>query len=349
MSLTGKTIGELALLSGITQDTLFAVELSGVTYHIPYSGFLQSSSYTEVTYSELYNSITGGTLTSGSFYLITNFRTCYDQPDFDYYGSPITTGSTIYKQAAVQPLLVFATSTSTISTEAYQPTYPKDRIQYDWSWNMTEVTSGTSFGRITERIDEFNNRTDYDHRTIQFKRYPLYTSREGLRLNGTIQLFNTGIVSGTNTSFSALTVGNVVYIPDADPSYYEIIGITGNTRMRVSGDTIDPVASGSSFYLAVEETNDTNGYFSYKRTNVKTNNFSGYTTFGDAISQDYAKNNYVGNYANNYTNVGSNTFILANNVFLEGQYESNKFGDYCFNNTFGTDNQNNHCFGSFDN
>jgi hypothetical protein len=37
-TLTGKTIGELALLTGITSDTLFAVELSGATYHIPYSG-----------------------------------------------------------------------------------------------------------------------------------------------------------------------------------------------------------------------------------------------------------------------------------------------------------------------
>jgi hypothetical protein len=41
-TLTGKTIGELALLTGITSDTLFAVELSGVTYHIPYSGLSTS-------------------------------------------------------------------------------------------------------------------------------------------------------------------------------------------------------------------------------------------------------------------------------------------------------------------
>jgi len=37
-NLTGKTIGQLALLTGITQDTLFAVEYSGLTFHIPYSG-----------------------------------------------------------------------------------------------------------------------------------------------------------------------------------------------------------------------------------------------------------------------------------------------------------------------
>jgi hypothetical protein len=337
MSLTGKTIGRLALLSGITQDTLFAVELSGITYHIPYSGL---SNYKEVTYSELYNSITGETLTPGTFYLITDFRTCYDQPDFDYNGSPITTGTTIYKQSSVEPLLVFATSVSTISTDAYQPLYPNDKIQYDWSWNMTEVTSGTSFGRITERIDEFNNRTDYDHRTIEFKRYRLFTYREDQPLNGTIELFEDGLVEGNNTSFTALTVGDVIYVPSLLPSYYEVIGITGNTTMTVSGDTIG-IGSGLSFYLTIQETNDSDGYFSYKRTNVKTNDFIEYTTFGNAISQNYAKNTYIGNYVNNYTNIGSDTFILSNNVFLEGPYESNKFGDYCYNNTWGTDNSNN--------
>jgi hypothetical protein len=331
-SLSTPSAGNFNIFVDQTDNTLKIKDNAGEVYG-------GGGGYSDTTYSELVSAITTSGLTAGSFYLISNFRTCYDQPDFDIDGNPITTGN--YKQAAIQPIMVFATSISTISTDAYQPAYPNDRIQYDWTWDMTEVTSGTSYGRITERIDEYGNRTDYDHRTIQFKRYRLYTNREGLRLNGTIQLFNTGIVSGTSTSFSALTVGNVVYIPDADPSYYEIIGITGNTSMRVSGNTIGSTDTGAGIYLAVEETNDTNGYFSYKRTNVKTNNFTGYTTFGNALTESYAKNNYVGNYANNYTNVGSNTFILANNVFLEGEYESNKFGDYCYNNTFGSDNQNN--------
>ena len=112
--------------------------------------------------------------------------------------------------------------------------------------------------------------------------------------------------------------------------------------MVVSGDTIPRgVDSGLQFYRAIEENNDGDGYFSYKRTNVKTNDFIEYTTFGDAISQAYAKNNYVGNFANSYTDVGEFTFLLANNVFLEEEHSSNKFGNYCYNNTFGADNSNN--------
>jgi hypothetical protein len=328
-SFTGGTVnGATNFTNGLSANTF-----SATTYlNLP-------GDSVEVTYSELVDKITGETLSTGSYYIITDFQTCYDQPDFDYNGGPIISGN--YKQGPVEPIIVFATSANTISSIAYQSAYPNDTIKYDWSWDMTEVTNGAAFGRITERVDEFNNRTDYDHRNILFKRYRLFTQREGLRINGTIQLLGDGTVNGTDTTFTGLTVGDVIYIPSTNPSFYEILSISGDTLMSVSGDTIGSVGLGTVIYKTIEETNDSNGYFSFKRTNVKTDDFIEYTTFGDATSNDYAKNNYIGNYANNYTNIDSGTFILANNVFLEGQYESNKFGDYCYNNTFGTDNQNN--------
>ena len=46
-TLTGKTIGQLTLLSGITNDTLFPVEYDSKTYHIPYSGFSSTPSLYE--------------------------------------------------------------------------------------------------------------------------------------------------------------------------------------------------------------------------------------------------------------------------------------------------------------
>ncbi len=92
-----------------------------------------------------------------------------DQPDFDNSRNPITSGN--YKQGPVEPLMILATSVNTISNEAYQLAYPNDKITYDWTYNITEVTNSAAFGRITERVDEFNNRTDYDHRNILLKRY----------------------------------------------------------------------------------------------------------------------------------------------------------------------------------
>lgn len=341
-SLNTPSAGNFNLFVDQADNNLKLKDSAGEVY-----GGNSGGGYSEVTYSGLVNTITTSGLTAGSFYLITDFRTCYDQPDFDYNGNAITTGN--YKQSAVQPIMVFATSVSTISSEAYQPAYPNDKIKYDWTYSATETTNNVAYGRITERIDEFDNRTDYDHRTILFKRYRLYTYRQDQPLNGTVQLFNSGVVSGTNTSFTALTVGDVIYIPNINPSFYQITGITNNFQMRVSGDTITSVGAGQEFYKAIEETNGIDGYFSYKRTNVKTNDFIEYTTFGNAISENYAKNNYIGNYANSYT-VQELPFLLANNVFLEGQYESNRFGNYCYNNTFGTDNQNNiwgdYCYGN---
>ena len=233
-------------------------------FTISYTGL--SGGLIDVTYSELVDKITGETLTPGQFYLITDFRTCYDQPEFDVYGDSITTGN--YKQSDGEPIVVLSTSVNTISSNAFQPTYPNDRIQYDWTFNTTEVTGGAAYGRISERIDEFNNRTDYDHRTILFKRYRLFTYRE--ELNGSIQLLSDGTVNGVGTSFNSLAVGDVVYTPNVNPSYFEIVSISSNTLMAVSGDTINPGGPGMQIYNTIEETNDSGGYFSYKQTNVKT-------------------------------------------------------------------------------
>jgi hypothetical protein len=337
-TLTGKTIGELALLTGITSDTLFAVELSGATYHIPYSGLSTGGgSYEEVTYDELYSMYTGSTLTPGGYYLITDFQSIYDQPDFDYDGNPIITGNS--KTGITEQLLVFATSESTLADKVYSLDYPYDKLTYDINFTTTEISNTPAKGRITERIDEFNNRTDYDHRTILFKRYKLYTTRQELPLNGQIEVLLGGIITGQSTSFTLLSVGDVIYVPNNN-LLYEITGISGDTEMLVSGVTIQETFGYYDFYSTIEETNDSSGYFSYKRNNIQIDDFVENTTFGDAISNEYAKNNYIGNHANNYQNEG-NGFLLSNNVFLEGQYESNKFGDYCYNNTWGTDNENN--------
>ena len=45
ITLTGKTIGQLTTLTGITEDTLFPVELSGTTYKIPYTKVKQFTHY----------------------------------------------------------------------------------------------------------------------------------------------------------------------------------------------------------------------------------------------------------------------------------------------------------------
>jgi len=191
--------------------------------------------YSEVTHSELLDFIDTNDLVPGGYYAITDFRTCYDQPDFDYNGDAITSGN--YKTSDVHPIIVFAISENELAVEAYQPDYPNDTIKYDTSWVETEVTGGTAYGRIIERIDSSGNRTDYDHRNIKFKRYYSYTLDS--RISGFVQEINGQNVTGFQTSFDTdLTVGDIVFIPTPNSQargFYKVTAINSPTSIEVEG------------------------------------------------------------------------------------------------------------------
>ena len=125
---------------------------------------------TSVTYAELVNLITNNLLIEGGFYLLTDFVTVYDQPDYDASGNPkpIVVTKT---SSNIEEIWILALSSNQIADRAYSKTYPKDEIKYDWTYNATEINGSPAMGRISERIDDRGNRTDYDHREILFKRY----------------------------------------------------------------------------------------------------------------------------------------------------------------------------------
>jgi hypothetical protein len=330
MALTGKTIGQLTYLSEVTTDTLFPVELSGDTYHISYSAFTNSN-YNERTYDELYSFATGGTLTAGSYYLMTDFQTCYDQPNFDTNGIPITIGN--YKTGTTEPILLLAISTTGFSPTVYSTLYPQDKISYDITWNATEVTDNPAKGRITERIDQFNNRADYDFRAVQFIRYVGYFSEQyypgKINLDGATGLVT---VSETGTTFTNdFTVGDIfgIYAPGingmASFQYYEISSIVSNGEMYVTGRTLTNV--NDAYYSAGIRLPDYMNPFQCNITGTTNDGFAEYYTFNDGANY----NTYLGN------NIDYNIFILSNNVFLSGPYENNTFGGNVVGNTFNDD------------
>jgi hypothetical protein len=343
MALTGKTIGQLTYLSGVTTDTLFPVELSGDTYHIAYSAFTNSN-YNEGTYDELYSFATGETLTAGSYYLMTDYQSCYDQPNYDNTKNPITTGN--YKTGTTEPILLLAISTTGFSPTIYSTLHPQDKISYDITWNITEVTGGPAKGRITERIDNLNNRTDYDHRTILFKRYRGYSYYENNPLSGLVGISgltgSTGVLYGnTGTTFTSdFSIGSVVSVQNSNPSFFDVISVVSDSLMIISGETIS-VTTDSLYYSASDD-----GIMSYYQPNIR-NQVYEYTTFGDAIDNETAINNYVGNQANLYLNWGVGDFLLANNVFISGEYINNTIGNGSYNNTFNDDCDSNQIGDSF--
>jgi hypothetical protein len=327
-------ISELPL-GNLTSTSIFPFVDEGTTYQGAISA-ITSNSTVEVTYSELVDKITGETLNTGSYYIITDFRTCYDQPDYDNQKNPIT--SEIYKSAdTVSPIVVLATSANTISVDAFQPEFPFDKIKYDYSFNSTEHTAGPSFGRITERIDNFNNRTDYDHRTILFKRYRGYSYNENSPLAGLVGISGitgtTGILYGnTGTTFNSnISIGSIIAIPNLNPAFFEVISVDSDSLAIISGVTISGTDS-APYYSASDD-----GIMSYYQPNIRQNEVYEYTTFGEALDNSSVVNNYIGDQANLYLENNTGEFLLANNVFISGSFLNNRIGNGSYNNTFNDD------------
>jgi hypothetical protein len=334
MALTGKTIGELEYLQFPTNDTLIPVQYIGDTYHISFS----SITYNEGTYAQFVVEANDGLLTPGKLYLITDFQTCYDQPNYTNEGVAITTGN--YKTGSTEPILLLATSTTGFSPTVYSTIYRNDKITYDFTWDTTEVTSSPAKGRITERIDRFNNRTDYDFRAVQFIRYQSFFSQS--YYDGTLSIDGLGNVVGVGTDFSNdFSVGNILGIHSPNGAnliggfaYYEILTISGATGMTVTGTTF--YTESNRFYSRGESS----GNMSPFKCNVPTSSYTGFTEY------------YTFNDENNYnTYLGDNqlydTFILSNNVFLTGTYINNTFGGNVLGNTFDDDMDNNTCGSNF--
>ncbi len=297
---------------------------------------------TDITYSAIRTAIDDNTLTPCSYYRITDFRTCYDQPDYNYNNSAITEGN--WKQASVSPIIVFALSSNSLASDAYQPEYPNDNIKYDVSFSQTEVTGGTAYGRITYRKDERGNAFDYDFRDVLFKRYDAYFSEsvyEGTVSIGASGSF--GVVTGVDTSFDNFESGDIVGVLNINNnpivSYYEIVSIEDDTNMVVTGNIITEVNN-----TRLLDANLLQGR-SWKKNNIISSTASyEYPTFGN-IEQCFS--NTTTNTAA-YTVWEEETFLLPNNVFRGNvTYRDNSFGHDFRNNTFNTSCDSNRIGGSF--
>ena len=321
MALTGKTIGELEYLQFPTNDTLLPVQYIGDTFHISFS----SITYNEGTYAQFVSESIAGILTPGRFYLMTDFQTCYDQPNYTNEGVAITTGN--YKTGSTEPILLLATSTTGFSPTVYSTIYTNDKITYDFTWSTTEVTNSPAKGRITERIDRFNNRADYDFRAVQFIRYQAFLSEN--YYTGTVSIDGSGNVVGVGTDFSNdFIVGEILGIHSPNYgnliggfAYYEILTITDATNMTVTGTTF--YTESNKFYSS----GISGGIRSPFKCNVPTPSYTGSSEYYTFNENDNL-NTYLGD------NQNYDTFILSNNVFLNGSYQDMTFGGNVVGNTF---------------
>jgi hypothetical protein len=337
--------------SGNTSNNTIPIDNNFFTQKISLSAiteYVQNNITTTVfttNYNELRSMITGSSLNAGSYYLMTDYQACYDQPNYNNVKNPITTGN--YMSGNTEPILLLAISTTGFSPTVYSTLYPQDKITYDITWNITEITSSPAKGRITERIDNFNNRTDYDHRSILFKRYRGYSYDEDSPLSGLVGISGltgtTAVLYGnTGTTFTSnFSTGDIVSVRNLDPSFFEVISVVSNSLAIISGVTINETTD-SPYYFGNDD-----GIMSYYQPNIRQNQVYEYTTFGDAIDDGGAVNNYIGNYSNLHLEFGTGDFLLANNVLLNGSFRNNTIGNGSYNNTFNDDCDNNQIGDSF--
>jgi hypothetical protein len=329
---------------------------------------------TEITYSDLYALKAANGFATASYYLITDFDSVYDQPDFYCDGTPKTVVDNKGKPTGwgYQPILVLATSKNSLSPDAYQPSitsggylgFPKDKIKYDITWNRTEFNKNAK-GRITERIDEYGNRTDYDHRTIRFRRYQNYL--KNTQLTGIITNYDctNGVVAGSGSVFNTeLTPGDIIIIASKDDLGYDIglkvdiISSDGSFTAIVDSLYTGSIPSSASLlsggFITPEDYSFSGKTYDFYSTTA-TGDYNQYKEvyFGQGDSNDCDKeiytfqsgsvNNKIGNYSQVYLGITNNVFILPNNVFRSDcnnnltldSFYNNHIGDNFFDNNIG--------------
>lgn len=174
-----------------------------------------------VTFAELTTAISGGTLVAGQSYLITDFATIYDQPDYEEVapGDYQPKGAVMTVTCHYEPLVVWAISTTALALVAFSPSNPQDEIWYDPSYTATVINGSPAKGRITKRVDSEKNITMmFDWRSVTFK---FYDHSDGL---GYVWYWDDG------SNLSSL----LAPVVDTAASLNLYVGVTASTCLLVS-------------------------------------------------------------------------------------------------------------------
>lgn len=294
---------------------------NGIVVEIEGSG-TSISTILPITFAALNTAIIGSTLIPGQMYIITDYETIYDQPDFDNTGAPKL--FVVTKTGAVEPLVIQAISTSDIAKNVFSPSHPLDVIEYDPTFTVTEYMGVPAKGRISYRNDEFDNISDYDHRQVQYLRYEtapgsgIFTvvndnggafsqslTFQGTAIGNTLGQFAIYHFLG----FSFLLSNNVFYNNCYDNKFSDL-NFNHTLNINCAGNTL--AAGCHNFNLS---TNNTNNVF-------------GGSCF-DIMSGDSLSNNIFKTGANSIT-VGINA---SNNIWGDSSIVS--IGNNCISNKFG--------------
>ncbi len=263
----------------------------------------------DISYADLLALKTGGAMTIG-YYRITDFAT-----------SELIPNTTDVKTGITEPLIVLATSASTLDKQAYSVLWPQDYIEYDLvDTTVFNPSDGSSKGIISFRKDTIKNiYTYYDWRNFVWRRWETVVSNDTY-----LSLTNPG--GGENyldfyTFGNDIDVAGLVFTPAAD----------GNTDVDTKEVFIQGGGAHNNIFGLACQLN-TIGFENANNTisNSFYNNRAG-NGFSDNIIALYCGPNTFGNSTNGNTLGGG----LNNNIFGDNM-NGNVIGNSCSLNIIDT-------------
>lgn len=326
--------------------------------------------FTSVTYAELVGLIGTSGLVQGDSYLITDFQTIYDQPDYDAAGLPKAVVSTL--SGATEPIIAEAISTNEISNQALSTVYENDQLLYDWTFQTTEVMSVAAKGRITQRTDNNNNVLPYDFRVVVFKRYEsvsgsgIYNSYKdtGFASNSAIPTFGTNAYNNSipfyKNAASPFFLPNNVFGNDCYDNIIENLFYNNTFGNECNANNIGynflKNLIGNQFWKNNVGTDFESNIIGNAFRNNKVLNRFAFNTIADNFKQNQIANNFGVNPAGSGSGntIGSEfNFNVVGEHFhnnqITGSFLNNNVGDIFSNNTIGIrfrDNNISNYFGS---
>ena len=286
---------------------------------VEYISYSNDAIVLATTYSDFYTSITTSQLDIDKKYLITDFQTIYDQPDFSAIGTPKAVVSTL--TGATEPIIVTPVAVDEISNVALSTVYPNDSILYDWTFTATEVMGVAAKGRITQRTDTSNNTVSYDSRNVLFKRYD-----DGLG-NYTIYWDNGNASNSAIPTFNDITTSYNNYFVNTPPTMVDATnnGFLLNNTVFLTTESYN-VRAGINFYNNTFENFLDSSFGNYCYDNI----IFGVSNFGNTISDYFWRNTIEGNFQRNTIELG-----FFNNT-IESGFRSNTTDKEFYNNTIGS-------------
>jgi len=314
---------------------------------------------TDILYNNLVSAIDEGGLVEGSYYRITDFATVHwmtevnlSEETFPYI---LDEGNRIIHTGANEPLIVIATSSNTISTEAWSATYPQDIIKYDWNpanWSSISafvdsddgVTPVTGFkGVIIRREDTLlANKVNFDYREITYRLWNIEQTAWDVATEynaGSFVQYGTKIYYGLDTGTGMepeTTEGWESYwrllldLNDGTGGMNSYVSFSSSGLYNISIDNNIPIVDTSDF---VDRTMFADDISSHNQFDECT--FVPFTIFGTGCSYNSFG---IGCSSNTFgTGCSYNSFGIgcSSNTFGADCYD-NSFGTGCYINSFGT-------------